>query len=78
MGGIFGTMSAETEDAGPDTFEHLVAEQTPGGLNEMVWKDQEADGSYESLKFAMDTIHNKMVTGKVDLEIAPAKKRKLK
>lgn len=75
VGAIFATMSAETEEAHPTTLQHLVGEQTAGGLNEMVWKDQEADGSYDSLTYALDSIRNRMVTGKVDQDLAPAKKR---
>eukprot|EP00929_Paragymnodinium_shiwhaense_P098693 TRINITY_DN60181_c0_g1_i1.p1 TRINITY_DN60181_c0_g1~~TRINITY_DN60181_c0_g1_i1.p1 ORF type:complete len:304 (-),score=67.36 TRINITY_DN60181_c0_g1_i1:156-950(-) len=75
VGAIFATMAADSAAAGPETLDHLVGEQTPGGLNEMVWKDQEADGSYESLKFAMDSAHYRFSNSKVDPELAPAKKR---
>merc|ERR1712070_425612 len=74
-GAIFATMAADSADASAETLAHLVAEQTPGGLNEMVWKDQEADGSYESLTHALNSAHYRFSNGKVDPELTPASKR---
>ncbi|KAH8059726.1 pyrroline-5-carboxylate reductase [Aureococcus anophagefferens] len=43
--GIFKTILTDAAGAGPETLGHLVAEQTPGGMNEMVISEQ-PDGAY--------------------------------
>jgi len=76
VGAALATMAADSCAPGPETFHHLVAEQTPGGLNEMVWKEQEADGSYASLKHSLDSVHHRLTAGQIDPELAPASKRR--
>lgn len=39
-GAVFHCISYDSAVALPHTFEHLVAEQTPGGLNEQVVREQ--------------------------------------
>ena len=75
IGALFKTIAADSANAGADTFHDLVAEQTPGGLNEMVWKDMEQDGAYEALRYSMDSSHHRWATGKPNPELAPARKR---
>ena len=36
VGAIFHCVTYDTAEAGVDTFDHLVKEQTPGGINEQV------------------------------------------
>lgn len=76
VGAIFATMAADSARPGPRTFEALVAEQTPGGLNEMVWRDQDADCSYEALAHSLDAVHHRLSTGSIDEEQKPAAKRR--
>lgn len=75
VGASFATFAADSVNASETTFEHLVEEQTPGGLNEMVWKEQEQDGSYLSLSYSLDTVHHRLLSGSADLSLAPASKR---
>ncbi|CAJ1428151.1 unnamed protein product [Effrenium voratum] len=75
VGATFSTFAADSATAKPETFECLVKEQTPGGLNEMVWRAQEGDGSYGSLEHSLDAVHHRLVAGKEDPELAPAAKR---
>jgi pyrroline-5-carboxylate reductase len=57
LGAVFATFAADSKDAGPTTFAEKVAEQTPGGLNEMVWKQQEADGVYVDMGKSLDAVY---------------------
>lgn len=75
VGASFATMAADSSRPGPDTFERLVAEQTPGGLNEMTWRGQEEDGNYKAIKYSLDAVHHRLITGTVDPELVPAAKR---
>eukprot|EP00927_Polykrikos_kofoidii_P075271 TRINITY_DN71384_c0_g1_i1.p1 TRINITY_DN71384_c0_g1~~TRINITY_DN71384_c0_g1_i1.p1 ORF type:complete len:331 (-),score=63.61 TRINITY_DN71384_c0_g1_i1:11-919(-) len=75
VGGIFSTMAADSAAPSANTLNDLVAEQTPGGINEMVWKGQEEDGSYSSLVHGLDAAHHRFATGISKDELAPAKKR---
>lgn len=59
VGAMFSTMVAASAAAGPSTFQALVAEQTPGGVNEMVWKQQEAAGAYALLNRSLDAVHRR-------------------
>lgn len=62
IGAIFATIAADSADANPTTFAEKVLEQTPGGLNEMVWKQQEAAGVYKAVNKSLDSVyerHNK-------------------
>jgi len=78
VGAIFATMAADCAAPGPSTFASLVAEQTPGGLNEMIWRGQEEDGAYEALGHSLNSAHLRFTTGTVDPELAPAAKRSRK
>jgi len=75
VGASFATMAADSATAGPDTFKHLVAEQTPGGLNEMVWKGQEEDGNYLAIQDSLDFVHHRLITSEIDASLAPRQKR---
>mmetsp|Transcript_11878 Transcript_11878/g.35400 ORF Transcript_11878/g.35400 Transcript_11878/m.35400 type:complete len:289 (+) Transcript_11878:52-918(+) len=75
VGGVFATMTSDAEDAGPHTLAELVAEQTPGGMNEMVIAEQRADGAYASLAHSMDSVYSRLA-GAHDPGLAPAKRRK--
>ncbi|KAH8066601.1 pyrroline-5-carboxylate reductase [Aureococcus anophagefferens] len=46
--GIFKTILTDAAGAGPETLGHLVAEQTPGGMNEMVISEQRGGASRAS------------------------------
>lgn len=58
VGAKFAAFASDSKDATPSTFAEKVAEQTPGGLNEMVWKQQDAAGVYEGLNKSMDAVYN--------------------
>jgi len=76
IGSIFATMAADSAEAGPETLKHLVEEQTPGGVNELVWRGQEEDKNYESMRYALDQVHVRLMTGQTDASLAPAAQRK--
>merc|ERR1711920_80013 len=59
VGAIFETIAADSADAGPTTFAEKVAEQTPGGVNEMVWKQQQAFGVYADVNKSLDAVHDR-------------------
>eukprot|EP00931_Biecheleriopsis_adriatica_P058970 TRINITY_DN35208_c0_g1_i2.p1 TRINITY_DN35208_c0_g1~~TRINITY_DN35208_c0_g1_i2.p1 ORF type:complete len:300 (+),score=51.12 TRINITY_DN35208_c0_g1_i2:71-970(+) len=59
IGAIFATMAADSSSSGPTTFAEKVAEQTPGGLNEMVWKQQEAAGVYAAVNKSLDAVYSR-------------------
>jgi hypothetical protein len=72
--GIFKTILTDAVGAGPETLGHLVAEQTPGGMNEMVISEQRADGAYAGLEHSLNSIHSRL-SGAHDASLAPANKR---
>lgn len=74
-GAVFATFAADSKKPGPTGLARLVAEQTPGGLNEMVWKGQAEDGSYEAYKDSLDVAFLRFSTGEVNPDMAPAAKR---
>jgi len=77
VGAAYATISADsTGQPGSKTFEELVEEQTPGGLNEQLWKEQEADGGYEALTHSLDHVLHRLQTGAANPDLAPAAKRK--
>jgi len=76
IGASFATFVADSAKAGPHTFRELVTEQTPGGLNEMVWKGQEADGNYEAIGDSLDGVYHRLTTGQKDAELTPVAGRK--
>lgn len=79
VGAVFATFAADSGKLGSKGFAALVAEQTPGGMNEMVLKDQDTDGSYEALKCSLDTAHHRFSTGlPAPPELTPAAVRKRK
>lgn len=59
IGAIFSTIAADSSQAGPNTFAEKVAEQTPGGLNEMVWKEQAAAGVYSAVNKSLDSVYHR-------------------
>ena len=65
LGSLFSTIVRDAKDRSADesgsenAFEELVAEQTPGGLNEHVVCEQEKFGSYEMLRKSLETVHGK-------------------
>jgi pyrroline-5-carboxylate reductase len=75
VGGVFHTMTHDARNAKPSTLADLVAEQTPGGMNEMVISEQRADGAYASLEHSLDSIYSRLC-GAHDPSLAPAKRRK--
>ena len=48
VGGIYHTVTHDASAAEADTFDHLVAEQTPGGLNEQVLREMTEAGAYQA------------------------------
>merc|ERR1712151_523458 len=56
IGSVFSTIAADSENATPSTFAEKVAEQTPNGTNEMVWKQQAAAGVYAALNKSLDSV----------------------
>merc|ERR1711972_263909 len=60
IGALFATFAADSAKAGPGTFEEKVAEQTPGGTNEMVWKEQEAAGVYAAMNRSLDAVYHRL------------------
>lgn len=71
----FAAIMAGSASASENTFEDLVAEQTAGGMNEMVWKGQEADCAYDALWFSLDSVQHRKLTAEVSDKLAPAAKR---
>merc|ERR1712228_377034 len=63
VGAAFATFAADSEEADPNTFSKLVSEQTPGGLNEMVWKQQETDGVYAAVGQSLDAVYRRNNNG---------------
>merc|ERR1712100_386262 len=58
VGAVFATIAADTANAGPTTFADKVAEQTPHGINEMVWKQQQALGVYAAVNQSLDAVYH--------------------
>lgn len=59
LGAVFATFAADSAHATATTFAEKVAEQTPGGLNEMVWKQQQAAGVYEAINKSLDAVYKR-------------------
>jgi pyrroline-5-carboxylate reductase len=55
-GAVFHTVTYDSAIAGPSTFEELVHEQTPGGLNEQVIREMTEAGAYTALSDSLDNI----------------------
>jgi pyrroline-5-carboxylate reductase len=75
VGGVFHTMTHDAQHAGPATLAELVAEQTPGGMNEMVISEQRTDGAYASLGHSLDSVYSRL-NGAHDPSLAPVNFRK--
>lgn len=61
VGGFFNTFNHDSLAAGPRGFGHLVAEQTPGGMNEQVIADLAQMGKYDNMKKALTTLLPKLL-----------------
>jgi len=57
IGGVFATIAADSAHATPNTFAEKVSEQTPGGTNELVWKEQERAGVYVAVNKSLDSVY---------------------
>ena len=53
-GAVFHCISYDTASAGPHTFQELVDEQTPGGLNEQVVRELTEAGMYTAMSDSLD------------------------
>ena len=53
-GAVFHTVTVDSAVAGASTFEELVHEQTPGGLNEQVIREMTEAGTYSALSDSLD------------------------
>lgn len=57
---MFAALSATGLEASPRSFDDLAAAHaTPGGLNEQVLRDLTADGVFQSLDAALDSVHRR-------------------
>lgn len=56
VGAVYHCISYDSADASPDTFSELVAEQTPGGLNEQVLREMREAGAYDALADSLDDV----------------------
>merc|ERR1712060_415081 len=56
IGSVFATIAADSVNANSTTFAEKVAEQTPHGTNEMVWRQQAAAGVYTILNKSLDSV----------------------
>ena len=56
VGAIFHSISYDSAAAGIDTFDELVHEQTPGGINEQVVRELTEAGAYRALDDTLDGI----------------------
>jgi pyrroline-5-carboxylate reductase len=65
IGSYFATFHAASERACPAGFDHLVAEQTPGGMNEQVMAQLAEMGNYDNVKVALDTILPRLLGSKL-------------
>ncbi|KAK7249657.1 hypothetical protein SO694_00004249 [Aureococcus anophagefferens] len=73
--GIFKTILTDAVGAGPGTLGHLVAEQTPGGMNEMVISEQRWTAPYAGLEHSAVAHPSPPLSGAHDASLAPANKR---
>ena len=55
-GAVFHCVSYDSAVAGASTFEHLVDEQTPGGLNEQVVRELTEAGAFDALSDSLDGV----------------------
>lgn len=59
IGAMYDSFAFDSAAAGVDTFSQLLASQTPGGTNEMVWKQFDAEGVYTNLNKSLDAVYNR-------------------
>ncbi|KAJ1461082.1 hypothetical protein M885DRAFT_508664 [Pelagophyceae sp. CCMP2097] len=74
VGGLAHSITLDSSDAEPETFAKLVAEQTPGGMNQMVVGEQRDAGAYQALQHSLDSVHSRLA-GAHDASLAPATRR---
>lgn len=75
VGDIFHCITADAVDADPTTFQRLVDEQTPGGMNEMVITEQRDDGNYNALGFSLDSLYSRLSGNPDDPSLKPNARR---
>lgn len=56
---LFVSFAADSAGAGPDTFAEKVAEQTPGGLNQQVIREQADAGVYAGVNTSSEAIYQR-------------------
>jgi len=56
VGAVFHCITYDTAEAGAETFDHLVKEQTVGGINEQVVRELTEAGAYDALSDSLDAI----------------------
>mmetsp|Transcript_23130 Transcript_23130/g.74904 ORF Transcript_23130/g.74904 Transcript_23130/m.74904 type:complete len:329 (+) Transcript_23130:3422-4408(+) len=71
VGAIFHCITYDTAEAGVETFDHLVKEQTPGGINEQVVRELTEAGAYTALSDSLDGI-----LARVEGRPAPQKRKR--
>merc|ERR1712110_246787 len=55
-GAVFHCISYDSANANSHTFNELVEEQTPGGINEQVVREFTEGGVYDALKDSLDVV----------------------
>ncbi|CAK9018150.1 4-dihydroxylase TPA1 (Termination and polyadenylation protein 1) (uS12 prolyl 3 [Durusdinium trenchii] len=71
----FAAWAEDSGGAAEATLARLLAEQTPGGLNEKVWQLLDEDGANQALTHAMACVHWRLQDGHFDPDLAPARQR---
>ncbi|CAK9113973.1 unnamed protein product [Durusdinium trenchii] len=71
----FAAWAEDSGGAAEATLARLLAEQTPGGLNEKVWQLLDEDGANQALTHAMACVHRRLQDGHFDPDLAPARQR---
>ena len=70
-GAVFHCISYDSATPGVQTFEHLVDEQTPGGINEQVVRELTEAGAFAALTDSLDG-----VLARVEARPAPNRKKR--
>mmetsp|Transcript_18451 Transcript_18451/g.47312 ORF Transcript_18451/g.47312 Transcript_18451/m.47312 type:complete len:299 (+) Transcript_18451:3-899(+) len=70
-GAVFHTVTYDSAVASPQTFEELVHEQTPGGLNEQVIREMTEAGAYTALADSLDNC-----LARIEARPAPARTKR--
>eukprot|EP00434_Breviolum_minutum_P005206 symbB.v1.2.004589.t1/scaffold261.1/size248783/17 len=63
IGASYAAFAADSATAETDTFQRLLNEQTPGGLNEKVWQLLDDDGSNVALRYSLEAVHHRLCHG---------------